>query len=169
MMAERGYDIVMVDPYLTGGVLKDGCDLIKNVLVQQPAANVIVLTGYSSPELAKSTADRKIAAPPHQTAVHPFSKPIPRRNATRVDRTLNQRTNAMKRTLHLLLAVLMITSAIGVAEAKPKHKKSKKKDTTIDRVSPEGMVERFGGGEDDEDRPKPGTSDQAREEAARRF
>ncbi|MGA8808529.1 MAG: response regulator [Thermoanaerobaculia bacterium] len=62
MMSLRGYDIVMVDPYLTGGVHKDGCDLIDNVLVQQPAANVIVLTGYSSPELAKSAADGRIAA-----------------------------------------------------------------------------------------------------------
>ncbi len=62
MMAERGYDIVMVDPYLTGGVHKDGCDLIKSIQMQQPAANVIVLTGYSSPELAKSAADGKIAA-----------------------------------------------------------------------------------------------------------
>jgi DNA-binding NtrC family response regulator len=62
MMAERGYDIVMVDPYLTGGVHKDGCDLIKNIQIQQPAANVIVLTGYSSPELAQSAADGKIAA-----------------------------------------------------------------------------------------------------------
>jgi DNA-binding NtrC family response regulator len=62
MMAERGYDIVMVDPYLTGGVHKDGCDLIKSIQMQQPAANVIVLTGYSSPELAKTAADGKIAA-----------------------------------------------------------------------------------------------------------
>jgi DNA-binding NtrC family response regulator len=62
MMAERSYDIVMVDPYLTGGVHKDGCDLIKNIQAQQPSANVIVLTGYSSPELAKSAADGKIAA-----------------------------------------------------------------------------------------------------------
>jgi DNA-binding NtrC family response regulator len=62
MMAGRGYDIVMVDPYLTGGVHKDGCDLIKSIQMQQPAANVIVLTGYSSPELAKSAADGKIAA-----------------------------------------------------------------------------------------------------------
>jgi hypothetical protein len=43
----------------------------------------------------------------------------------------------MKRTLHFLLAVLMITSAIGIAEAKPKSKnKSKKKDTAIDMVVP---------------------------------
>ena len=62
MMSVRGYDIVMVDPYLTGGVHKDGCDLIKSIQSQQPGANLIVLTGYSSPELAKSAADGKIAA-----------------------------------------------------------------------------------------------------------
>jgi hypothetical protein len=38
MMAERGYDTVMVDPYLTGGVHKDGCDLINSILMQQPGA-----------------------------------------------------------------------------------------------------------------------------------
>ncbi len=48
----------------------------------------------------------------------------------------------MKRTLHFLLAVLMITSVIGTAEAKPKHKKSKKADTAIDRLSPEASGER---------------------------
>jgi DNA-binding NtrC family response regulator len=62
MMAERSYDIVMVDPYLTGGVHKDGCDLVNNIQTQQPAANVIVLTGYSSPELAQAAADGKITA-----------------------------------------------------------------------------------------------------------
>src|SRR4051794_39587538 len=41
----------------------------------------------------------------------------------------------MKRTLHVLLVALMITSVIGTTEAKTKHK-SKKKDTTVDRVSP---------------------------------
>ena len=62
MMAGQSYDIVMVDPYLTGGVQGDGCDLINGVLTLQPAASVIVLTGYSSPELAQSAADGKIAA-----------------------------------------------------------------------------------------------------------
>ncbi|HEV7488033.1 MAG TPA: response regulator [Thermoanaerobaculia bacterium] len=62
MMAQRGYDIVMVDPYLTGSVHKDGCDLIKNIQMQQPAANLIVLTGYSSPELAQSAVDGRITA-----------------------------------------------------------------------------------------------------------
>jgi hypothetical protein len=50
----------------------------------------------------------------------------------------------MKRTLHLLLAVLMITSAIGTADAKTKRK-SKKKDTAIDQVAPAGL----GGGEEE--------------------
>lgn len=62
MMASQSYDIVMVDPYLTGGVHRDGCDLINGVLAAQPAASVIVLTGYSSPELARSAADGEFAA-----------------------------------------------------------------------------------------------------------
>lgn len=62
MMAGQSYDIVMVDPYLTGGVHGDGCDLVQGVLTQQPDASVIVLTAYSSPELAQSAADGKISA-----------------------------------------------------------------------------------------------------------
>lgn len=62
MMADQNYDVVMVDPYLTGGVHRDGCDLVNGVLELQPGASVIVLTGYSSPELARSAADGKIAA-----------------------------------------------------------------------------------------------------------
>jgi len=55
----------------------------------------------------------------------------------------------MKRTLHVLLAVLILTSAIGTAEAKTKRK-SKKKDTAIDMVAPAGL-----GGEEEKDRPIP--------------
>jgi DNA-binding NtrC family response regulator len=62
MMTKQSYDIVMVDPYLTGGVHRDGCALVQGVLTLQPAASVIVLTGYSSPELAQSAADGKITA-----------------------------------------------------------------------------------------------------------
>lgn len=62
MMAKQSYDVVMVDPYLTGGVHGDGCDLVQGVLTLQPDASVIVLTGYGSPELEQSAADGKIAA-----------------------------------------------------------------------------------------------------------
>ncbi|HEV7488032.1 MAG TPA: carboxypeptidase regulatory-like domain-containing protein, partial [Thermoanaerobaculia bacterium] len=57
----------------------------------------------------------------------------------------------MKRTLHLLLAVLMITSVIGTADAKTKRK-SKKKDTAIDQVAPAGLG---GGDEEGRERLKP--------------
>jgi len=60
----------------------------------------------------------------------------------------------MKRTLHVLLAVLMITSVLGTADAKTKHKKSKTKDTATDQSSLERMTEGLGGGADN-DRPKP--------------
>ena len=60
----------------------------------------------------------------------------------------------MKRTLHILLAVLMITSVIGTADAKSKRK-SKKKDTAIDQVSPEGRAKTLGGEEEERERLKP--------------
>src|SRR5437667_6442809 len=41
----------------------------------------------------------------------------------------------MKRTLHVLLAVLMITSVVGTAEGKPKGKGKKKKQATNGQVS----------------------------------
>ena len=62
MMAKQSYDIIMADPYLTGGVHRDGCRLIESIRTMQPAARLIILTGYSSPELARSAADGKISA-----------------------------------------------------------------------------------------------------------
>ena len=62
MMSKQPYDIVMADPYLTAGVHADGCGLIENIRTMQPGARLVILTGYSSPELARSAADGKISA-----------------------------------------------------------------------------------------------------------
>jgi len=62
LMNRRNYDIVLVDPYLTGGVHRDGCDLVGKIRTLQPAAKVVVLTGYGSPELARDAADGKVSA-----------------------------------------------------------------------------------------------------------
>jgi DNA-binding NtrC family response regulator len=62
LMTAQRFDIVMVDPYLTGGVHRDGGDLVGKVRVLQPAAKVIVLTGYGSPELVRDAADGKVSA-----------------------------------------------------------------------------------------------------------
>jgi DNA-binding NarL/FixJ family response regulator len=61
-MSQKHYDIVLVDPYLTGGVHREEGDLIAQVRTLQPAANLIVLTGYGSPELDRSASDGRVSA-----------------------------------------------------------------------------------------------------------
>ena len=52
LMGERCYDVVLVDPYLTGGVLHDEDALLTTIRALQPGASLIILTGYASPALA---------------------------------------------------------------------------------------------------------------------
>lgn len=51
MMASSSYGVIVVDPYLTGGVVHATAALIETVRTLQPLATLIVLTGYSSPAL----------------------------------------------------------------------------------------------------------------------
>lgn len=62
LMGGRRYDIVLIDPYLTGGVHQDRRALVDEVCVLQPAAKVIVLTGYGSADLVRSVADGRVSA-----------------------------------------------------------------------------------------------------------
>jgi DNA-binding NtrC family response regulator len=62
LMAEKSYDVIVVDPYLTGGIHRDHNELIETVCRMQPQATVIVLTGYGSPALARVAADCNISA-----------------------------------------------------------------------------------------------------------
>jgi two-component system response regulator RegA len=52
LMGERCYDVVMVDPYLTGGILREEDALVTAIRALQPSASLIILTGYASPALA---------------------------------------------------------------------------------------------------------------------
>jgi DNA-binding NtrC family response regulator len=60
-MAEYRYDVVVVDPYLTGGVLQDDGALLAMIRGHQPSAALIVLTGYGSSTL-KISAERQRAS-----------------------------------------------------------------------------------------------------------
>lgn len=61
LMAKQRYDVVVVDPYLTGGVLHDDGALLAMIRGQQPSAALIVLTGYGSSTL-KISAERQRAS-----------------------------------------------------------------------------------------------------------
>jgi DNA-binding NtrC family response regulator len=62
LMTNRSYDLVLVDPYLTGGLHGEGGDLIAHVRTLQPEANLVVLTGYRSPDLDRSASDGRVSA-----------------------------------------------------------------------------------------------------------
>jgi DNA-binding NtrC family response regulator len=59
MQAHR-YDVVLVDPYLTGALHGDREELFDAIRHLQPRAALIVLTAYSSPELESAAADGRI-------------------------------------------------------------------------------------------------------------
>jgi DNA-binding NtrC family response regulator len=61
-MAGRRYDVVLVDPYLTGGVLQDDGALLAMIREQQPSAALIVLTGYGSSTLKRSAERERASA-----------------------------------------------------------------------------------------------------------
>jgi DNA-binding NtrC family response regulator len=60
LMAARQYDVIVVDPYLTGGVLDGDGTLLAMIRNRQPSAALIVLTGYGSASLTIS-AERERA------------------------------------------------------------------------------------------------------------
>lgn len=61
LMEARQYDVVVVDPYLTGGVLADDGALLALIRGSQPQAALFVLTGYGSTSLTIS-AEREGAS-----------------------------------------------------------------------------------------------------------
>jgi two-component system response regulator RegA len=67
LMSASSYGVIVVDPYLTGGMVPATTPLIETVRALQPLATLIVLTGYSSPAL-------KLAATVHGAAAV-LSKP----------------------------------------------------------------------------------------------
>ena len=60
LMASRAYDVVLIDPYLTGGVHQSS-ELLEAVSALQPEASVVVLTGYGSPDIVRAEADGRVS------------------------------------------------------------------------------------------------------------
>jgi DNA-binding NtrC family response regulator len=61
LMAARAYDVVLVDPYLTGGVHQQSGELLEAIRTLQPGASVVVLTGYGSSEILRAEADGRVS------------------------------------------------------------------------------------------------------------
>ncbi len=50
-MRARQYEMVVVDPYLTGGVHEPDASLLGTIRHLQPESSIVVLTGYGTPSL----------------------------------------------------------------------------------------------------------------------
>ena len=61
LMASRAYDVVLIDPYLTGGVHQQSGELLEAIGTLQPGASVVVLTGYGSPDIVRAEADGRVS------------------------------------------------------------------------------------------------------------
>jgi DNA-binding NarL/FixJ family response regulator len=62
LMRNNRYDVVLVDPYLTGALHDPKSDLIRIARQLEPNAALIVLTAYWSSELARAAAECEVAA-----------------------------------------------------------------------------------------------------------
>ena len=62
LMAAQRYDVILVDPYLTGRVNSDDGALLARIRELQPHAAIIVLTAYASPSLEVSAGSQQVAA-----------------------------------------------------------------------------------------------------------
>ncbi len=62
LMAARQYEVIVVDPYLTGGVQHEDGALLSMIRGRQPVAALIVLTGYGSATLTISAARERAMA-----------------------------------------------------------------------------------------------------------
>jgi DNA-binding NtrC family response regulator len=51
LMDSRQYDVVLVDPYLTGAMQSGNHELFESIRLRQPRTSMIVLTAYDSPAL----------------------------------------------------------------------------------------------------------------------
>src|ERR1051326_7048435 len=70
LMSDSAYDVIIVDPYLTGGIHHGNGDLLERVARLQRRATLFVLTAYSSPELARSAANCRATAPLSRVDLH---------------------------------------------------------------------------------------------------
>ena len=61
LMRNQRYGVVVVDPYLTGGVHLGDREMLDRIAVLQPKAAVIVLTGYGSPNMTRMADNARLA------------------------------------------------------------------------------------------------------------
>lgn len=54
LMSEHVYDAVLIDPYFTGGMLREDAAMLETIRELQPSAELIVLTAYASASMAES-------------------------------------------------------------------------------------------------------------------
>lgn len=87
MMAEQRYDVVLVDPYLTGRVNRDDGVLLARIRELQPAAALIVLTAYASPLL-------EAVGRQHATLLLTKPQPVPYLSQTVVNACRREETPA---------------------------------------------------------------------------
>ncbi|HYH08005.1 MAG TPA: response regulator [Thermoanaerobaculia bacterium] len=62
LMAQRVYDTVMVDPYLTAGAQPNRLSLLTTVRELQPRADVIVVTAYGTEAIASAVSGGTVSA-----------------------------------------------------------------------------------------------------------
>jgi DNA-binding response OmpR family regulator len=62
LMSANLYSVILVDPYLTGGVRSDNAELLQRVCAMQRDAAIIVLTAYGCPSLEQAAADCNVTA-----------------------------------------------------------------------------------------------------------
>ncbi|MEA2328767.1 MAG: hypothetical protein QOE68_3726 [Thermoanaerobaculia bacterium] len=74
LMGQQRYGVVVVDPFLTGGVHLKGSALLDSISLLQPDASVIVVTGYGSKDLAQLASAAKISLLPKPQSVVALSE-----------------------------------------------------------------------------------------------
>ena len=76
LMRSNRYGVVVVDPYLTGAVHMENSDMLDDIVLLQPSASVIVVTGYGSPELTRLASDARLSLLPKPQSVVVLSELI---------------------------------------------------------------------------------------------
>ena len=61
LMTSTKYEVIVVDPYLTGEIHRLDAALMETVPMLQPGASVFVVTGYGSPELTRTGAHPRLS------------------------------------------------------------------------------------------------------------
>jgi DNA-binding NtrC family response regulator len=61
LMMSTKYQVILVDPYLTGEIHRRDTALMETVPLLQPGASVFVVTGYGSPELTQVGAHPRLS------------------------------------------------------------------------------------------------------------